>query len=517
MKGTKRLAVSESRPAAGATNDSVFRNKRIIVGSPFDAHKTEISKQQSMATPPLNLERAESSRQHVRALNTQFASWVQAQLKNHPDELWEDGARDYLAHASSIMEKFTDVVSWLKANAAKGECSPAESQTAIKFNMSETKDAANKFIQAQTGIPPIGTTTSFGTSWSSGTFFNNQNSMGAVSNSQSSGLLPNSQSSGLLSSSQSSGGFSNSQGSGVFSSSQSFGNFSTSQSLGVSSGISFNNQSSGLSFNSQCSGLSFNSQSSGLPFNSQSLGVSSNSQSSGVSSKGQSSVLFSNSQSPALYSNNQSSGLFSNNQSSGLFSNSQSPGLFSNSQTPGLFSSSTSPGLFSSSQSPLSFGNQSSVPTTHGASNDDDGENEEAPSSPSVKKSEEQGVVVVHEVKCKLYVKSNDPADKDHWKEKGPGQLSIKCKEGVSKGTKESKPTIIVRNDIGRLLLNALIYPGIKTNSQKNSIVAIFHTAGDDNANDSSDVVARTFLIRLKTEDDRNKLATAIQDYAPSS
>lgn len=30
-------------------------------------------------------------------------SWVQAQLKNHPDEIWEDGIRDYLAHASNIM------------------------------------------------------------------------------------------------------------------------------------------------------------------------------------------------------------------------------------------------------------------------------------------------------------------------------------------------------------------------------------------------------------------------------
>lgn len=30
-------------------------------------------------------------------------SWVQSQLKNHPDELWEDGLRDYLAHASNIM------------------------------------------------------------------------------------------------------------------------------------------------------------------------------------------------------------------------------------------------------------------------------------------------------------------------------------------------------------------------------------------------------------------------------
>ena len=33
-------------------------------------------------------------------------------------------------------------------------------------------------------------------------------------------------------------------------------------------------------------------------------------------------------------------------------------------------------------------------------------ENElEQPSSPSVKKSEEKGIVVVHEIKCKLYVK----------------------------------------------------------------------------------------------------------------
>lgn len=29
-------------------------------------------------------------------------SWVQAQLLNHPDELWEDGVQDYLNHAKSI-------------------------------------------------------------------------------------------------------------------------------------------------------------------------------------------------------------------------------------------------------------------------------------------------------------------------------------------------------------------------------------------------------------------------------
>ena len=50
-----------------------FRNKRITVGSAFDIHRAENSQQQSMATPPLNMQRAESSRQHVRALNDQFA------------------------------------------------------------------------------------------------------------------------------------------------------------------------------------------------------------------------------------------------------------------------------------------------------------------------------------------------------------------------------------------------------------------------------------------------------------
>lgn len=29
--------------------------------------------------------------------------WVQTQLKNHSDELWENGVRDYLSHASDIM------------------------------------------------------------------------------------------------------------------------------------------------------------------------------------------------------------------------------------------------------------------------------------------------------------------------------------------------------------------------------------------------------------------------------
>ncbi|KAF5954480.1 hypothetical protein HYC85_007336 [Camellia sinensis] len=340
MNGTKRLGGFDSNPE---THDSLFQSKRIMAGSPFDDHRAEPSLQQSMETPPqLDMHRAELSRQHVRALNTQFASWVQTQLENHPDELWEDGVQDYLAHASNIMDQFRDVVNWLKANAVKRESfSALGCHDAQKKLVPESKDNQIKPFWEKTGFAQAGTTASFAPSWSSG-------------------------------------------------------------------------------------------------------------------------VLFSN-------------------------------------------------------QTPFSFGSQGSALLKNDASNDEDDGDLKQPSSPSVKKAEEKGIIVVHEVKCKLYVKSSDPADKDAWKDKGTGQLAIKCKEGVNKGTRESKPTILVRNDVGKVLLNALLYPGIKTNMQKNSIVAIFHTAGDvgNNDSDSNCVVARTFLIRTKTEEDRNKLAAAIQEYAP--
>ncbi|XP_057977640.1 uncharacterized protein LOC131164461 isoform X2 [Malania oleifera] len=272
MKGTTRLGVSDSN---AEQNDSAFQSKRIMARSPFDFHRAEPSQQPLMAaaaTPPLDMQRAESSRQHVRALNTQFASWVQAQLQNHPDELWEDGVKDYLAHASIIMEKFSDVVNWLKANSAKGESTLAVGlHIAEKKLVPESKSNETKVFQEKTGLVPAGPTTNFASAWNSR----------------------------VLSISQ-----------------------------------------------------------------------------------------------------------------------------------------------------PVLFGSQNPVPINNGASNDVDDENDvEQPSSPSVKKIDEKGIIVVHEVKCKLYVKSSDPAEQGAWKDRGTGQLSIKCKEGVSRGTKESKPTIIVRND----------------------------------------------------------------------
>ncbi|PIA49683.1 hypothetical protein AQUCO_01300444v1 [Aquilegia coerulea] len=279
-----------------------FASKRVMAGSPFDFNRAEPSR--VAEKPALDAQRAESSQQHVRALNTQFASWVQSQLQNHPDELWEDGVQDYLTHASHIMDKFRDVVDWLKTNAAKAESLPVfgASSTENK-SIFETKNNETKFqLPEKSGFGQVGFTSGFTSAWSSS-----------------------------------------------------------------------------------------------VPQKSQTSGF---------------------------------------------------------------------------------FGIQNPAPTTHDASDEPDGEDElEQPSSPSVKKSEEKGVVMVHEVKCKLYVKSTDPTDKDVWKDRGMGQLSIKCKEGVSKATKESKPTIVVRNDVGKILLNALLYPGIKTNLVKNAIAAIFHTS----------------------------------------
>ncbi|XVF52814.1 hypothetical protein PTKIN_Ptkin05aG0049000 [Pterospermum kingtungense] len=419
MKGTKRFALSGS---AADANDSDLRNKRIMAGSPFEAQRAEPSQHQPTATPPLDPQRAELSRKHVKALNTQFASWVQSQLKDHPDELWQDGVQDYLTHASNILEKFSDVVNWLKANAVNGDSlSASESHKNESKVVPEIKNAGTNFFQGKTGFTPVSTIKGFSPSTTSMSF-----SLGTTTTSPSPADM-------------------------------------TKKYSAVDTNTSFTSASSAPSFTIAGSNSSFGF-----------------------------------------------GGTTPNFTSVSATTSFTSSGMTTSSATP------WNSGVFSNNQIPILFGNQSSATVNNNASDEADDENElPQPSSPSVKKSEEKGILVVHEVKCKLYVKSTDPADKDSWKDKGTGQLSIKCKEGVSKGSRDSKPTIVVRNDVGKVLLNALLYPGIKTSAQKNSLVAIFHTSDDGGNNDSA--AARTFLIRTKSEDDRNKLATAILEYAPAS
>ncbi|KAI4372212.1 hypothetical protein MLD38_010475 [Melastoma candidum] len=390
----KRQAVSNPNPDS---IDSSFWNKRVMGdGSTFDAQRarppaTEVPGFTTM--PALDAHRAELSRQHVRALNSQFASWVQNQLTNHPDELWEDGVRDYLSHATSIMDKFSDVVSWIKENNSKGDTLSKSGLEIAENRLIHTvkDDVPNLSSKGNSTVaPPI----SFSNSWSSGPSQNSQVSFGL--------------------------------------------NYSNSKVLAES-------KSSEVKTNSFLENPTFTSSASA----------------------------------PSL----------GNTWSLRAFPNSPAP-IFSGFQNSGF----TKP--------------------DNASSDKDDGEEEpEKPSSPSVKKAEEEGIVVVHEAKCKLYVKSTDPVDKGAWKDKGLGGLTIKCKAGVSKGTKESMPTVVIRNNVGKILLNALLYPGIKTSLQKNAVAAIFHSADNEN---NENVSARTYLIRTKSEEDRNRLDAAIKEYSPS-
>lgn len=490
-RGSKRPSLSLSDSVT--TNDSMLRSKRVMEAPSFNVHRAESSRQHLMEATHLDVKRAESAQQHVRALNTQFASWVQLQSQNHPDELWEDGLRDYLSHASHIMEKFKDVVDWLRENAAEsGDASVAGSPSDQKSLAVVSEDSSRLNSDASNGVVL-------------------ENKSASLTSLQSSGLS-STKSSGLFSFSQPPASSSSLQGSALFNT-RSSGLFSTGQTLASSSSV----QSSGL----------FNSQSSGFFSTGQTPASASSFQSSGLFGA-QKSVFSNNQTSASSLANNQTPASSSSLQSSGLFS-AQSSGFFTNSQTPSSSSTLQSSGLFSLQSSPFSANNQTTAftgihnftPPKVETSGDVDEENElEQPSSPSLKKTEEKGIVVVHEVKCKVYVKPDKPEDKS-WKDMGMGQLSIKCKEGAEKSTKESKPTVVVRNEVGKILLNALIYPGIKMNIKKNTIASIFHTSGSGPADGAeaskSEVVARTYLLRLKTEEETMKLAALIKQYAPST
>ncbi|KAG9145112.1 hypothetical protein Leryth_008904 [Lithospermum erythrorhizon] len=483
MRGTKRLAVSDSN---SMLNDS--SGKKVFGGWKTDSSRPESSQtqQQQVSTLPFDMQRADLSRQHVRALNTQFASWVQSQLQNHPDELWQDGARDYLNHASHIMEKFDDVVNWLKENVANGETGVV-SGSDRKNIRTDIKDS-NKSGAVATSL--TGTT---GSSWG----FGGQNNVLSNSN-------------------------------GVDKpSSATLGN-----ALGGASSIDENNKSVGAL--PSTTGIFGGSWGSGGPKSSESKQISNNLSSdktintpanttasfgSTVASFGGTTPSFGGTAASFGGTTPSFGGTAANFGSTVASFGGTTPSF--GGTTPSLGGSWIS-GTSFNNNSPFSFGIQTSVAssqslmpvTSCGTNEEEDGEDAaEQPGSPSFKMTEEKGIMVVHEVKCKLYVKSTDP--ESGWKDKGTGQLSIKCKEGVPKGTKESKPTIIVRNDVGRVSLNALLYPGIKTNLQKNAVVAIFHSSGD--GDDINSVVARTFLMRTRTVEDRDKLAAAIKEYAPTA
>jgi nuclear pore complex protein Nup50 len=454
-RGTKRPAFSDF---SSDPSTSTLPSKRVMEAPSFGLHKAESSNQNLTAEPAsLDPKRAESSHQHVRALNSQFASWVQSQLQNHPDELWEDGVRDYLSHASHIMEKFKDVVDWLKANSEKSKTVAKSSLFGDKkllFSVQENKVAT---VQSESGTVPTK----------------------PVSQISSSFLTPRPQISAAP-----------------------FSVFQKPPSTSPSndqkdSPVEKSKPSLRLDFSN-----GFLKQPVPTPFSFSSLSsekVSKATQQADVSNgfpKPPVPFNFSFSAAP-------NSGSSFSTQAQSSFSTGFS---FSTAQSCGVQSSTP---LFGSTYS--FAGMQSGVKTTSNkeASAEDD-EEEQKPSSPSVKKSEEIGVVVVHEAKCKVYIKPDKITEKG-WKDMGVGHLSIKTKEGANKATKESKPTIVIRNDVGKILLNALIYSGIKTNIQKNTVATVFHTSDE-----AGTVVTRTYLLKLKNAEEAAMLADTIKENAPS-
>ncbi|KAG6431793.1 hypothetical protein SASPL_109876 [Salvia splendens] len=455
-RGTKRAAISESAQFS--------ESKRVTMGSPLDALKPD----QSSPQLPLDAKRAESSKRHVRALNTQFASWVQAQLQNHPDELWEDGVQDYLNHAKSIMDKFTDIVNWLKANAAKGE-SPGE----LRCNDAQTKPtsdvdkSSHKLVLGKPGFPSFSSALSPSSgSWNFGNDAESKPASGIDKSSQSLVWAKP----GIPESS-----------------------VATTPSLGISPPANAFNTNSSFSFggaSKPASGIDKNGQNlfSGKP------GIPESSVATTPSFGNWPPGNAFNKNSPFSFGGNQ---LATGNSNAVPLSNATS-GEADGALAGGCGNLEVSATTTTTTLRHVSFDAVACGGRPGGSYGDED---VEQPSSPSVKKSQEEGIVLVHEVKCKLYVKSSDPEDKGDWKDKGVGQLNIKCKEGISKGTKESKPVIVIRNDHD--LVEELV----------DMMTTKLETADDDN---NEAVIARTFLMRTKTEEDRDKLAAAIQEYAPA-
>ncbi|XP_035820629.1 uncharacterized protein [Zea mays] len=407
----------------------------------------ESSHQHVMAGPAsLDPRRAEAASKHVRALNTQFASWVQLQLQNHPAELWEDGLKDYISHASEIMEKFKDVVNWLRQNQAGSIV--VSSPSSLKDDKSNLPAADDSKLLVQPSSD-------------------------------------NKQKAPIMASSSSS--FQNSSLPNLFSS-------PSQQKTPDYSGMFADKKNT-----------SSDSSKPAFQF-------------------GGNNVIFGgkkdapvDSSKPFQFGPN--NGIFGDKKdtpsdSSKPFHFGANKGIFGDKKTTSVAQSFNpqSPPLFSMNQQSVLPGNQN---TSEASADADEDAEPEKPSSPSVKKAEEKGVVVVHETKCKVYVKHDDATK--GWKDIGVGQLSIRSKEGTEKASKESTPTIVIRNDVGKILLNALIYKGIKMNLQKNTVASIFHTSDAQSSESAGDtVVARTYLFRLKNVEEATKLSTAIKENAPS-
>eukprot|EP00899_Mesostigma_viride_P026604 jgi/Mesvir1/7128/Mv09230-RA.1 len=83
---------------------------------------------------------------NVRALNTQFHQWVNAQAKDNQDALWSEGVQDYIRHTQRLQSEFADVIDQDKkpSSSAAAAAKPDASSNGTLPTSSPSSSAADK-------------------------------------------------------------------------------------------------------------------------------------------------------------------------------------------------------------------------------------------------------------------------------------------------------------------------------------------------------------------------------------
>ncbi|CAI5467197.1 unnamed protein product [Closterium sp. Yama58-4] len=113
-----------------------------------------------------------------------------------------------------------------------------------------------------------------------------------------------------------------------------------------------------------------------------------------------------------------------------------------------------------------------------GVREEEEEEEDQGPASPSVKRAEESGVDIVHEARAKIYVQKAKGEEGPAWKDKGSGTVIVK----LHKGGASLRASVLFRNDVGKVMLNAPLYKGITIMLKKNNITAVLQSCQDDTA-----------------------------------
>eukprot|EP00270_Netrium_digitus_P001023 TRINITY_DN11133_c0_g1_i1.p1 TRINITY_DN11133_c0_g1~~TRINITY_DN11133_c0_g1_i1.p1 ORF type:complete len:457 (+),score=99.30 TRINITY_DN11133_c0_g1_i1:89-1372(+) len=161
----------------------------------------------------------------------------------------------------------------------------------------------------------------------------------------------------------------------------------------------------------------------------------------------------------------------------------------------------------------FSFPLQAPATTTFAPIQEEEDEEAAAPSSPTkVAKAEEPGVRVLYEVDAKLFTQGGAG-----WNDMGQGLLSVKSYPPEAEG-KTSSIRIMFRNEVGKLLLNALLYSGMKADVSKN-VVTVFLASTELSGSPqpaSASGGLKMYRIRMKLEAAAQEFSRVIITHAPA-